>query len=82
MNPLISYKLYNSLNCTLEGWVPLAVVGGAFSSFFHILLPILHIININIYQSPDPGWGKGGWPHQELPKPVLFNTNEYRQKSR
>ena len=60
MNPLISYKLYNSLNCTLEGWVPLAIVGGAFSSFFPILLPILHIININIYQSPDPGAGGKG----------------------
>ena len=82
MNPLISCGFYNSLNCTLEGWVPLAVVGGAFSSFFPILLSILHIININIStRAQTPAGGKGGWPHQELPKPV-FNTNEYRQKSR
>ena len=72
MNPLISYKLYNSLNCTLEGWVPLAVVGGAFSSFYPILLPILHIININIYQSPDPGWGKGGGLIKNYPN--LYQT--------
>ena len=72
MNPLISYKLYNSLNCTLEGWVPLAVVGGAFSSFFPILLSILHIININIYQSPDPGWGKGGGLIKNYPN--LYST--------
>ena len=73
MNPLISCGFYNSLNCTLEGWVPLAVVGGAFSSFFPILLSILHIININIStRAQTPAGGKGDGLIKNYPN--LYST--------